>query len=193
MQIPSIYGIQGGKGSFNEEALRAYCKRELIADFEISYLYTTKKVLKSISSGEIDFGIFAIVNSVGGLVEETLEVIGSFTYKVHSQITIPINHFLMKRTDISTNQIQTITAHPQVLTQCKNNLSKKYSGYKLQSGSREYIDTAKAAEALFEGKIDLHTYILGPKVLAEIYGFDIVAENLQDRDDNRTTFLIVKK
>lgn len=89
MQIPSIYGIQGGKGSFNEEALRAYCKRESIADFEISYLYTTKNVLANVSSERIDYGVFAIiVNSVGGLVEETLEVIGSFTYKVHYSFQI---------------------------------------------------------------------------------------------------------
>lgn len=193
MNSNPIYGIQGGKGSFNEQALRTFCELHNIKNFRTSYLYTTQKVLENLSTGTIDFGVFAIVNSVGGLVEETLAVLGSYKYQVHNQITIPIKHYLMKRPDTEKDTIKTITAHPQVLTQCQNNLQTKYSEYKLQSGKGELIDTAKAAEALFSGTIKPDTYILGPKVLSEIYGFDIVDENLQDRDDNRTTFLIVKK
>lgn len=193
MQKLNTYGIQGGKGSFNEEALRTFCLERNIREFNISYLFTTKNVLEDLNSDKVDFGVFAIVNSVGGLVEETLEVIGSYKYQVYGQITIPIKHFLMKRKDVPTTDVNTITAHPQVLTQCKNNLQSKFTEYKLQSGKGELIDTAKAAEALANGSIDKSTYILGPRVLSEIYDFDIVAENLQDRDDNRTTFLIVNK
>jgi prephenate dehydratase len=39
---------------------------------EIHYLYTTKAVLEALQQGSIDYGQFALYNSIGGLVEETL-------------------------------------------------------------------------------------------------------------------------
>jgi prephenate dehydratase len=55
------------------------------------------------------------------------------------------------------------------------------------------IDTAKAAKALSQGKVEKTIAILGPKMLSEIYNFDIVDSELQDDKENKTTFLIVKR
>ncbi|GIW64322.1 MAG: hypothetical protein KatS3mg092_0255 [Patescibacteria group bacterium] len=188
-----IFGIQGGKGSFNEQALREYVRRRKIDNFKIKYLYTTKNVLKALNRGEIDFGIFAIVNSKGGIVEESINVIGDYKFKIVDKITIPIAHFLMKRKDVDLSQIQQIMAHPQVFAQCQNNLKNKYPNLSLISGRGELIDTAKVAYQLYKGKIDKKTAILGPKILSEIYDFEIIDENLQDDKNNQTTFLLVKK
>ena len=48
------FGIQGGKGSFNEEAIQYYLKRNDIKDYKINYLYTSEKVLQSLHVGDID-------------------------------------------------------------------------------------------------------------------------------------------
>ena len=65
-----IYGIQGGKGSFNEEAILFYTKKNKINNFKIKYLFTSEKVLKNLHEDNIDYGLFAIQNAVGGVVEE---------------------------------------------------------------------------------------------------------------------------
>lgn len=188
-----IFGIQGGKGSFNEQAILTYIKNKKIKNFKIKYLYTTKNVLKSLVKKNIDFGLFAIFNSKGGIVEQSLNVLGDYQFKIIDKITISINHFLMKRKDVKKNEIKQIMAHPQVFLQCKNNLKTKYPDLKLVSGKGKLIDTASAAKALFLKKIDKNTAILGPRILSEMYDFEIIDENLQDDENNRTTFLLVSR
>jgi len=188
-----VFGIQGGRGSFNEEALLTYVKEKNIKNYKIRYLYTTKNVFKALYKGKIDYGVFAIVNSKGGIVNESIEAMVNYKFRVVDKVTIFIRHFLMKKKEISFSQINKIMAHPQVFVQCQNNLRKKYPHLKLVSGKKEMIDTAKAAKALAKGQISDKTAILGPKILSEIYNFEIVDFDLQDDKENKTTFLIVQR
>ncbi len=68
-------GIQGGRGSFNEEACRTYCSKNGITSYDVVYLYTSDRVLKALENHEVDFGICAIENSLGGLVWETIHAL----------------------------------------------------------------------------------------------------------------------
>lgn len=188
-----IYGIQGGKCSFNEEAIKELLAKKGVGDYQIKYLFTTEKVLKAINNGSIDYGLFAITNSIGGLVEETIKVIGKYNFQVIDRYSMQIRHFLMKRKDVLLKDITTIIAHPEVLKQCKNTLNQRYANLKSTSGKGEYIDTARVARALFEGQLPKTTVILGPKGLSDLYNFDIVDSNLQDNESNITTFLLVKR
>jgi len=188
-----VFGIQGGKGSFNEEALHFYTQKAQIKNIKTKYLYTTEKVLRNLHEGKIDYGIFAIQNAVGGVVQESTYAMARYKFKIVAEFGIFIRHFLMKRKDVNLEKIKTIMAHPQVFRQCKSTLAKKYSKYKLISGKNDLVDTAKAAWALAKGKIAKNTAILGPKTLAKIYGLKIIAKNLQDDKNNITTFFVVKR
>lgn len=183
-------GIQGGKGSFNEEAIRKLmAENEVYKGAQIIYLYTTENVFRALKNKEIDFGVFALLNGVGGLVEESLEAISKNNFEVVSTINLPIQHFLMKRKDVQI--IDSVMAHPQVFKQCKNNMKIKFSNLMQIEGGGELVDTANAAKFLAEGKISEKTAILGPKILADIYNFDVVAENMQDSKYNVTTFVLI--
>lgn len=186
------YGIQGGKGSFNEEALNEYLKNQNHT-YKVEYLFTTKNVLQNLHEGTIDLGLFAISNTLGGIVDETIDVLGKYKFEIVEQITINIRHFLLKRYDTKIEEVTQITAHPQVFKQCANNLQNKYGNLKHITESGNLIDTANAAKALSKGEIDKTTAILGPKSLAELFNLQIIDSNLQDNDDNRTTFLLVKR
>jgi prephenate dehydratase len=84
-------------------------------------------------------------------------------------------------------------AHSQNFRQCKDNLSKKFGKLKQISGQGDLIDTARCTEALSNGKIDTNIAILGPKILAEIYDLEIIAKNLQDSQNNLTSFFLVSR
>lgn len=187
------YGIQGGVGSFNEEALTAYLTMHNIKHYKTEYLYTSEKVLKNLHEGTIDFGIFAISNSTGGLVEESIQAMAKYRFSIVEDFTILIRHFLMKRKDATTEEIRTIMAHPQVFKQCEHTLKQTYPYLKLISGEGDLVDTAKAAEELAKGTLPKNTAILGPKILAEHFKFDSIAEELQDNKDNLTRFLLVTR
>lgn len=185
------YGIQGGRGSFNEEAINYYLHREAIPKFFIKYLYTSENVLKTLHEGQIDFGQFAIHNSVGGVVEESIIAMARYKFKIINQFAIKISHALMIRKDSDISKIKTVMTHPQVLAQCKNSLFQKYPKLVLRSGEGEKIDQAVVAKKLSENKLPGDLATIGSKNLAAIYGLKVVEDNLQDARENFTGFLVV--
>ncbi|MCX7955825.1 MAG: chorismate mutase [Patescibacteria group bacterium] len=187
-----LLGIQGGKGSFNEEAAIFYIKKNNLKNCQIKYLYTAEKVLKNLILKKINIGLFAVYNNTGGTVKESESAMKKYKFQIIDKVYLPICHFLMKRKDVDTKKIKKIIGHPQVFLQCKNNLKEKYPNLKCISGKGNMIDTAKAAEALSKGKISKYTAVLGSKRIAQIYDFDIIDENLQDFKNNQTTFIVVK-
>lgn len=187
------FGIQGGKGSFNEEALQHYIKKEGIKKYKIKYLYTSENVLKALHTGDIDRGQFAIHNSVGGIVEESIRAMTDYKFKIVEEFAIKISHALMIRKDTKFSDINTIMTHPQVLAQCKTTLAKKYPNLKQTSGEKELIDHAVIAKLMSENKLPKDIATMGSKVLAQIYDLLIIEDNLQDAKENYTSFLAVSR
>ena len=147
------YGIQGGIGSFNEEAIRHYLKDAPPHEYKIRYLFTSENVMHALHAGEIDRGQFAIHNSLGGMVGESIHAMAAYKFKIVEEFAIKISHALMIRKDVELGEIDTIMAHPQVFAQCKNNLKVKYPALKLVSGEGDLIDHAVVAKELAAGNL----------------------------------------
>jgi arogenate dehydrogenase (NADP+) len=188
-----VIGIQGGRGSFNETATLSYLQRSGISDYEIVYLYTSEAVLSSLHRGDTDRGVFAIHNSIGGVVDESLKAISRHNFDVVEEFAIPITHSLMCRQEASLEDLTEVMAHPQVFKQCAGNIKRQFPHLALRSGQGDFIDTARAAEHLATGNLPASTGIMGNPAMAEIYGLKIVADNLQDLDNNLTSFLLVER
>ncbi len=222
-------GIQGGEGSFNHQAFKAWQKKHPGTEIELFFLHRSAPVLKSLIDGSIDRGFFAIFNNYTRvLVRETKEAAGAYhftmtenlrsecgdigiplsflgqssetfpTIQIDELISIPIQHFLMHLPEILPEDIFQVTAHTQVLQQCKKNLEKYLSKVKMFTGEGRQYGTAGAAEALRNGQLDPKTYILGSKDLAEVYGLKLVDHSelpngWQDTLDNRTYFAVARK
>ncbi|MBI2597273.1 prephenate dehydrogenase/arogenate dehydrogenase family protein [Candidatus Daviesbacteria bacterium] len=187
------FGIQGGKGSFNEEALQYYIKKEKIKNFRIKYLYTSENVFKALHKGGIDRGQFAIHNSVGGIVGESVHAMANYKFNIIEEFGIKISHALMIRKDANFSDITTIITHPQVLAQCQSSLAKKYPHLKQISGEKELIDHAVVAKLLSENKLPKTIATMGSKVLSRLYNLQIIEDNLQDAKENYTSFLQVAR
>jgi prephenate dehydratase len=104
-----------------------------------------------------------------------------------------VRHFLMRRKDVPEEKIDRIMAHPQVFAQCKGTLAQKYPGLIQESGTGDLIDTAKAAYSLANGKLPDNYAILGPGILSQIYDFEVMARDLQDIENNLTSFFLVSR
>ncbi len=182
-------GIQGGKGSFNEEACRTYCTEHSIDQYEIVYLYTSEGVLKALEAREVDFGVAAIENSLGGLVWETIHALSQYNCTILTDFSITINHALLGVPGITISEIDTILSHPQALAQTKGTLARKFANKKQISGEGILVDQATAAAALSRGEIPRSTAVIASRVCADLFGLDILAEGLQDMAENLTTFL----
>lgn len=186
-----VIGIQGGKGSFNEEACRFYSAQHTdeIPRYRRVYLYTAENVLGALHRGEVDFGVFAIQNARGGAVMETIQALSRFSCEILETFAIVISHCLLIHPEANFEEVNTVISHPQALAQCAGTLAEKYAHLKQTSGEGDLIDQAHCAEYLAWGKLPRTTAVLAPRVCAELYGLVIYEEGLQDLGDaNLTTF-----
>lgn len=187
------FGIQGGVGSFNEKAISHYLEESGIKKYKIKYLYTSENVLKALRKGEIDFGQFAIHNSIGGIVGESVRAMAKYKFKIVKEFAIQISHALMIKQGVDLSKIRKIMTHPQVLAQCRGNLARKYGDLVQTSGKGILIDHATVAKKLSEGKLADDIATMGSDILAKIYNLKIIENNLQDSNKNFTSFLIVSR
>jgi len=192
MTEPKIVGIQGGPGSFNEAAALTHLPTVGIANYQLRYLHTTENVFKALEKKEIEFGQFALHNTLGGEVEESAKAMAGRNFIIIEKYKIKIAHCLMISSKAKLAEIDTIITHPQVLRQCEHKLEKHYSHLKLKICEGELIDPAKVAELLGKGELPVSVATLSNKNLAQIHGLSVVAEDLQDSDNNYTTFALVK-
>lgn len=194
IQLEGAVGIQGGRGSFNEQALTQFLthKRHL-DDCSIRYLYTSENVAKALVNNEIALGQCAISNSIGGEVQETLDILEQYPLKVVGKFEIKIAHALMIRPDQDWQGITTIMCHPQVFAQCQRNLVEKYSHLKQVSGQGDLLDSARVAEALSRRELPNTVAVMGSRMFADLYGLQVIEDNLQDLSNNYTRFILLAK
>jgi prephenate dehydrogenase len=188
-----VVGIQGGRGSFNEEAARHYMMQTPDDPYELVYLHTTERVLRALHEGTVDRGLFAIHNSVGGMVGESVRAMARYRFNIVEEFEIKIAHALMMSTTGEVADVDTVMTHPQVLAQCQATLAEKYPNLRQTSGEGDLIDHAKVAELLGSGGLPANVATMGSSVLADLYGLRVIEDNLQDLDENFTSFLWVQR
>jgi len=85
------------------------------------------------------------------------------------------------------SKIKTVYSHPQAWGQCKAFLETHLKGVDRQDVS----STSRAAQLVSEDKSG-ETAALSSKAAAQVFGLDILAENINDRKGNTTRFLIIR-
>ena len=182
-------GIQGGHGSFSEEAAKVFIVNHGLEPTTMEYLITSEKVIGAVESGQVDFGIFAMENAQGGVVIESVEALAHYRCEIAEMFYVAISQSLLVRRGVFLGDITEIHSHQQALRQCRNYLAEHFWTRPLI----EQDDTAEAARRLKEGKIPKTAGVIAPRFCAELYGLVVIAENIHDLKNNLTLFLGIKK
>ena len=103
-------GYQGINGS-NSEIVAKKFQKSLNVESELLGLITSKNVIEELKNKSIDYGVLAYKNTIGGIVEETREALQEIEYKIIDKISIPINHCIFKKKNISINSIKNVASH----------------------------------------------------------------------------------
>ena len=80
-----------------------------------------------------------------------------------------------------------------MLGQCRTTLHKKYANLRLISGEGDLIDHAMVAEFIGQGRLAPTIATMGSRTLADLHNLRVVEDNLQDLNDNFTSFLWVQR
>lgn len=181
-------GIQGGKGSMNEEAVRAFAEKRGWKDVYIHYLITTERVLCALEDGKIDYGVFAWKSSRAGIVKESALAIEKFSFIKEDEVTLQINHALLSFGKIDEAKKINIYSHPQALKEHGSFLLSRFPSAKLI----EEKDTALSAEKLSKGEYPENSLVIAPVGCAVEYGLSIYESNLPTNEGYETSFFLVR-
>ena len=176
----------GPRGSFSEAALRALDESagaDLIASGSVA------EALATLRAGEVDRALVPIENSIEGSVATTLDglSVGEPLVIVAEQV-ISVSFTLMARAGTSLDEIRTVGTHPHASAQC--------SGWVRQNLPSATVvpmsSTSAAAAALADGDPGFEAAI-APRIAADIYGLDVLAEDIGDNDEAWTRFILLAR
>lgn len=174
----------GPPGTFTEEALIKFLKNNEEVE-KVSYS-TIIEVIKSVDRGEVNEGLVPIENSIEGSVNITQDVLTfESEAKIIGEITIHIKHNLIGKRGVKLENIKEIVSHPHAAAQCRNFLSTHFPGIKIIAAN----STAEAVKKILE--MGDYVAAVGTKTAAQIYNLDIIVENIEDYQENKTRFVFI--
>jgi chorismate mutase/prephenate dehydratase len=146
-------------------------------------LATIDEVFHEVEGGVADFGVVPIENSSEGTVNHTLDMFLASGLKICGEIELRIHHHLMGRMT-SFAAIKRVCAHAQALAQCRGWLD-------LQLPEVERVPVSSNAEGARRARDERGSAAIAGKSAAEIYGLQVLANEIEDRSDNTTRFLVI--
>lgn len=153
--------------------------------YTIEYLVTPERTLAALENGTIDLAILAIENSTMGVVMVTVHAMAAHRFKIERVFPIDVRHNLLVRSGVKKAQVKTVTSQDPAIQQCRKYLKRKWPKAKIAL----YPDTAKAAADLASGKLPKDSAVIASRTAADVYGLEILEENIQDLKHNATSFI----
>ncbi len=160
--------------------------RDVYPDYEAVPAPTFEDCFQAMARGDVDLAMIPIENSLAGRVADIHHLLPDSGLHIIGEFFLPIRFQLMAPHGATLDSIKTVESHVHALGQCRRIL--RAHGYRAVVAG----DTAGAARIIAEAG-DITRAALAPRFAAELYGLDILAENVEDAEHNTTRFVILSR
>jgi chorismate mutase/prephenate dehydratase len=178
-QEPLKVAYLGPEGTFSQAAVL----KHFGASVRALPLTAIDEIFHEVEGGVADFGVVPIENSSEGTVNHTLDMFLTSGLKICGEVELRVSHFLMGKMS-GFGGIKRVCAHPQALAQCRGWLDEQLSEV-------ERIGVSSNAEGARRARDERGTAAIAGRTAAEIYSLNVLANEIEDRPDNTTRFLVV--
>jgi prephenate dehydratase len=176
----------GPFGTFTEQALRT---QPDLAVAELVDCRTVPDVLDAVTGGEVEYGFVPIENSIEGMVNFTLDALAfDHDLVIVREVVLDIHMCLAARPGVQIDDVKEILSIPVATAQCHRFLREHVPS----ADVRHALSTAGAAQMVSDDPSP-HLAAIAPRVAAERYGLDVIAENIEDHHGNQTRFVVVTR
>ena len=174
----------GPRGSFAEAAVRSLTDGR---DVELIAAASVQAALDSARDGSADLALVPIENSVEGSVSVTLdELANGKRLVIVDEVVIPVRFALIARSGTSLDDVRRISTHPHAQAQVRHWLAEHVpDAHVIPAMSTAAAAAAVADDQAFDAAVS-------QRIAAEIYGLEVLAEDIQDNDDAYTRFILVR-
>ena len=147
---------------------------------------TFEDAFNAVETGKADLAMIPIENTIAGRVADIHHLLPESRLHIIGEYFLPIHFQLMALPGVRRDEIKTVHSHIHALGQCRKIIRK--NGWKAVVAG----DTAGAAKLVAEVG-DRTMAALAPRLAAELYGLDILDENVEDTENNVTRFVVLSK
>ncbi|PYE89270.1 prephenate dehydratase [Phyllobacterium leguminum] len=173
--------FQGEPGANSDTA-----SRNMFPDMEPLPCPTFEDAFNAVETGAADLGMIPIENTIAGRVADIHHLLPQSRLHIVGEYFLPIRFQLMALPGVKLEEIKSVHSHIHALGQCRNII--RHNGWKPVVAG----DTAGAARIVSEAG-DRTMAALAPRLAADLYGLDILAENVEDMENNITRFVVLSK
>jgi chorismate mutase/prephenate dehydratase len=178
-QEPLKVAFLGPEGTYTQAAVLKHFGHSVRA----LALPTVAEVFQEVAAGNADFGVVAVENSAEGTVTNTLDCFLTSPLHICGEVELRIHHCLMGRmTDLS--KVVRVCAHAQALAQCRGWLDEH-----LPDADR--VPVSSNAEGARRARDEVGSAGIAGETAAEVYGLNLLAQQIEDSADNSTRFLVI--
>jgi prephenate dehydratase len=173
--------FQGEPGANSHLAIH-----EAYPDCEAVPCATFEDAFMAVTGGDCDLGMIPIENSVAGRVADIHHLMPDSGLHIVAEHFMPVHHQLLGPRGSTLKGIKTVESHVHALGQCRK--------ITRELGIKPIVaaDTAGSAREVAE-RGDKSCAAIATRLAAQIYGLDILAENVEDEAHNTTRFIVLSR
>ena len=180
--MSKVIAYLGPPGTFTQAALinhfGAGCEQRSCGSID--------EVFSVTESGGADSCVVPVENSTEGIVNNTQDCLVDTSLNIIGEEVVDIEHNLLIPANDSALEIKAIASHKQSLAQCRRWIQTHYPGVEL-------IECESNADAAQQVSSEKGIAAIAGSIAADLYGLTIAAKGIQDKDHNRTRFLVLSK
>jgi len=180
LELPENIAYLGPEGSFTHQAAES----RFGAMSAYLPIGSITGVFREVSNGKAKFGVVPVENSSNGIVSDTITCFSEYNLKIIAEVMVDIHHTLASTCDRA-KDIKKIYSKDIAFDQCHKFLED------LGLDECELIPVESTAKAAKLATKEPHSAAICSHVGAKMYNLPILFENIEDKGNNRTRFLIV--
>ena len=178
----AIVACCGAEGSYAQQAA---CR--LIKVPTIIYFIPSEKVFEAVENGLCPYGVLPVENSAAGSVAAVYDLMQKHKFHIVRAMRLKVDHVLLAPHGVKLADVREVMSHPHALAQCTE-FFKAHPEIKATPGANTAI---AAKEIAASGRRD--AAVIASRACADLYGLEIIGENIQDATYNYTRFICIAK
>ena len=173
--------FQGEPGANSDTACR-----DVYPSMEPLPCATFEDAFNAVETGKADLAMIPIENTIAGRVADIHHLLPTSGLHIVSEHFLPIHFQLMVLPGTKPEDIKSVHSHIHALGQCRK-VIRRHRWKPVVAG-----DTAGAAREVRDAG-ERSRAALAPRLAAGLYGLEILAEDVEDTENNVTRFVVLSK
>lgn len=174
--------IQGIEGSFHHQVAQECFGKTA----ELKKCMSFEEVAQSLQNSEAGVGIMAIENSIAGAIFPNFQLVDKYELEITGEYYLPVQMNLLAVPGQKIEDVKRVFSHPMALLQCRDYF-RNFPEIELVDDA----DTASVAKRISEEGTK-NVAAVASKTAAELFGLQVLAENIHNRETNTTRFFVLR-